>query len=96
MFYVVVRDIENGTRRDACAFVSREESRSVYEKAKRVCDNDPDEFGDGDPTIVSQCWLYEVGAPDAEQAVAMAREGHGRRVASHPEEDFSPIFESHS
>ena len=83
MRYVVVREIEGGARRDAAAFPTLGEARPYYDKARLVCDNDPDEFGDGDPTIVSNCWLYAVDAADTAEARAMALDGLGELLASY-------------
>jgi hypothetical protein len=69
---------EGGARHNAVAFSSLAAARSVYGRDEHICDNDPDEFGNGDPTIVSQCWLYEVDMDDAEHAINLVRLGLGR------------------
>lgn len=42
-----------------------------------------DEFGDGDPTIISNCWLYVADTDDSATARAMTREGQAVLVASY-------------
>ena len=89
VLYVVIREIE-GAKKEAAAFRSRQDAQDVYDQAARVCDNDPDEMGNGDLTIVSQCWLYEADAADAEQALAHVHAGRGTLLASYATEDFLP------
>lgn len=83
MLYVVVREIEGGPHRDDTVFSVMHEARQYYITARLVCDNDPDEFGNGDPAIVSCCWLYAVDTRDPEVARVMARDGRAILVASY-------------
>lgn len=86
MLYVVVRDIEDGTWRDDAVFSTVREARSYYNKARLVSDNDPDEFGEGDPTVVSRCWLYAAATGDPAVAREMARDGRAILVASYADD----------
>jgi len=88
MLYVVVREIEGGSEADNSVFTNRNKARTYYARAHKVCDNDPDEFGEGDPSIVCRCWLYVVNTDDASTARAMVRDGRAVLVASYPEADF--------
>jgi hypothetical protein len=80
MLYVVVREIDGGARHDDVLFVAFEEAQSYYGRMLRICDNDPDEFGDGDPTIVSCCWLYMANTDDPDIARAMALNGRAALI----------------
>jgi len=88
MLYVVVREIEGGKRQQSAVFATSTAAMVRYERARLVCDNDPDEFGDGDPSIVSRCWLYAADATDQVTARAMTRDGRAVLVASYSEADF--------
>ena len=83
MLYVVIREIEDGTRCDDALFVTSRAARQHYRKARLVCDNDPDEFGEGDPAIISRCWIYAADTREPDEARAMVRDGRAVLVASY-------------
>lgn len=84
-FFVVVREIE-GARRVSTAFPSLDAARTFYDDAVYVCDLGPDEDVEGDPTIVSNCWLYAADAPNETDAGKMVSSGHARLIASYCDE----------
>jgi hypothetical protein len=89
MLYVVVRDIEGGSQHDDVVFPTLLEAQGCYKQAELVGDNDPDEFGDGDPTIVSQCWLYATDTDDPAMARALVRGGLAVVISEYSKESFS-------
>ena len=89
MLYVVVRDIEGGAWGDDAVFGALPEAQACYRQAELVCDNDPDEFGDGDLTIISQCWLYATDTNDPAVARALVRDGLATLISEYSEESFS-------
>lgn len=91
MFYVVIRDIEDGTRLDDTVLSDLDAALACYEGARIVCDNDPDEFGGDNSAIVCQCWLYAVAVEDAISARELARTGRGELVLSYSEPDFQAV-----
>jgi hypothetical protein len=86
--YVVLRDVEGGARLEDAIFADLHEAWMCFEQAGRVCDNDPDEMGNGDQTIVSQCWLYAVNTTDTTIARETARTGQSVLLASYCQVDF--------
>jgi hypothetical protein len=88
MLYVVVREIEGGDRRENVVFSARDEAQACYDQAELVCYNDPDDSGDGDPAIVSQCWLYAANIDDPDVARAMTLNGRAILIVSYSEESF--------
>lgn len=88
MLYIVVRDIEGGDRREDVVFSTLDEAQACYNQAELVCANDPDEFGEGDPTIVTQCWLYAANTDDPSVARAMALDGRAILIVSYSEESL--------
>jgi len=84
MLYVVVRSIEGGDRYDDALFVNFAAARSYYRRMLLICDNDPDEFGNGDPTIVSECWLYTTETLDPVVAREMVQDGRATLIDPYP------------
>jgi hypothetical protein len=62
MLYVVVRDIEDSVRYDVTVFLIPDEARAYYERAAIICDNDPDEFGEGDVPASVETFLAALPA----------------------------------
>ena len=84
----MIREIEDGGRLEYAVFADKGEAQACYDQAALVCDNDPDEFGEGDPAIVSQCWLYLANTDDPNVAKAMAQDGRAILIVSYSEESF--------
>jgi hypothetical protein len=80
MFFVVIREIE-ADRRDFHVFTDESDARHWYDGAAYVRLNDPDDSPVGDPAIVSNCWLYSVGAAGPSLALAAATEGDATLMA---------------
>lgn len=69
--FVVVREIEQ-ERHDFRVFTNEDEARSYYDLAYWICWNEPDDGFYGDPSIVTNCWLYSVQAASLQEANRMA------------------------
>jgi hypothetical protein len=67
MLFVVVREIE-GIGYDCRVFSRSEEARSYYNQAAHVCMEEPDTSLGGDPSIVTNCWLYSTDAQGCQAA----------------------------
>lgn len=83
MLYVAAREVEGVKELQTAVFTEPREAWDCYEQARRVSDNDPDEFGDGDPSVVFNCWLYLANTDDQVTAEATMREGRAVLVASY-------------
>ena len=82
MLFIVIREIE-AKRPHVAAFILISEAKQYYNDAVHVCDSGPDDDPEDDPTIVTNCWLYEVATLDPELAKGMALDGTARLLASY-------------
>jgi hypothetical protein len=80
MFFVVVREIE-GIRRDCHVFDLIEDAQSYYDQAAYVCMEEPDTTPGGDPTIVTNCWLYSADVLEFNTARDAALSGRAKLIA---------------
>jgi hypothetical protein len=62
-FFVVIREIE-AQRLDYRVFADEDSARGFYHLAVDVCWNEPDDAAYGDPSLVTNCWLYAVNRQD--------------------------------
>jgi hypothetical protein len=80
MLFVVVREIEQ-ERQDFWVFTTETEAREYYKQAAYVCWDEPDHSPGGDPSIVTNCWLYEAATDNPETAKEAAAVGRAKLLA---------------
>lgn len=80
MLFVVIRQIENleePSKLDHHIFILSDQARSYYRGAEYVCWNEPDDTPGGDPSIVTNCWLF---AAETDDPIIAAQMAHSRRA----------------
>lgn len=80
MRFVVVSEIE-GDRRGDRVFDLLGDAQGCYNDLESICMDGPDDSLGGDPSIVTNCWLYSVDAADDESAKRVVIQGGGVLIA---------------